>query len=38
MRLLLVIGDTVGGWLEMVLVIMAAAAWRYKQGLLDHFF
>jgi hypothetical protein len=36
--LLLVIGDAVGGWLEMVLVVMAADALRYKEGLLDHFF
>jgi hypothetical protein len=37
MRLLIVIGDAVGGWLEMVLLVMAAAASRFKEGLLDHF-
>jgi hypothetical protein len=37
MRLLIVIGDLVGWWLEILLVVMAAAASRFKEGLLDHF-
>jgi len=38
MRLLLVIGDIVGGRLEIMLMVVAAAASRFKKGLLDHFF